>query len=275
MPRREPFSRNLIWILIALWLVVTLFPFLWVLSLSVRTPKEVFTAILLPKTIRLANYLEAWSKFGFTLLFRNSVLVSLSSVAVTVFISALAGYGFSKFRLKGGSFLFHLILSGVMIPPVAVVIPLFVFMKRLGLFNSYPSVIIPYIVFGLPVSTFIFKSYIQNVSNDILDAARIDGCGELGIFLRILLPIIKPAVATVTIFTFMTNWNEFLLAVIFLHDKGLYTLPLGMSVFVGQYSAPWQLIGAGVVISIAPVLVLFFVLQNQFIRGLTAGAVRE
>src|SRR4030042_182675 len=256
MPRREPFSRNLIWILIALWLVVTLFPFLWVLSLSVRTPKEVFTAILLPKTIRLANYLEAWSKFGFPLLFRNSVLVSLSSVAVTVFISALAGYGFSKFRLKGGSFLFHLILSGVMIPPVAVVIPLFVFMKRLGLFNSYPSVVIPYIVFGLPVSTFIFKSYIQNVSNDILDAARIDGCGELGIFLRILLPIIKPAVATVTIFTFMTNWNEFLLAVIFLHDKGLYTLPLGMSVFVGQYSAPWPLIGAGVVISIAPVLVL-------------------
>ncbi len=261
MARREPFSRNLFWILVLLWLVVTLFPFLWVLSLSLRTPKEVFSTILIPKTVRWTNYAEAWTKFGFTGLFRNSVVVSLSSVAVTVFISALAGYGFSKFRLKGSNFLFHLILSGVMIPPVAVVIPLFVFMKRLGLFNSYPSIIIPYIVFGLPVSTFIFKSYI-------------DGCGEFGIFLRILLPIIKPAVATVTIFTFMTDWNEFLLAVIFLHDKGLYTLPLGMSVFVGQYSAPWQLIGAGVVTSIVPVLVLFFVLQNQFIRGLTAGAVR-
>jgi raffinose/stachyose/melibiose transport system permease protein len=274
MSRRQPLSRNLLWLLILLWVVVTLFPFVWVLSLSLRTEKEVFTAILFPKTVRLANYLDAWTKFGFTGLFRNSVVISLCSVAITVFISALAGYGFSKFQFKGSNFLFHLILSGVMIPPVAVVIPLFVFMKRLGLFNSYPSVIIPYIVFGLPVSTFIFKSYIQNIGNDILDAARIDGCGEFGIFLRILLPIIKPAVATVTIFTFMTNWNEFLLAVIFLHDKGLYTLPLGMSVFVGQYSAPWQLIGAGVVISIAPVLVLFFVLQNQFIRGLTAGAVR-
>jgi len=274
MSRRQPLSRNFIWALILVWVVITLFPFVWVLSLSVRTPKEVFSAILFPRTIRLGNYLEAWTKFGFTGLFKNSVVVSLSSVAITVFISALAGYGFSKFRLKGSNFLFHLILSGVMIPPVAVVIPLFVFMKRLGLFNSYPSIVIPYIVFGLPISTFIFKSYIQNIDNEILDAARIDGCGEFGIFLRILLPVIKPAVATVTIFTFMTNWNEFLLAVIFLQDKGLYTLPLGMSVFVGQYSAPWQLIGAGVVISIAPVLVLFFVLQNQFIRGLTAGAVR-
>jgi raffinose/stachyose/melibiose transport system permease protein len=274
MSVRQPVSKNLLWILVLVWLVVTLFPFLWVLSLSVRTEQEVFTAILFPKTARLANYPDAWTKFGFSGLFKNSIIISLSSVAITVFVSALAGYGFSKFRLKGSNFLFHLILSGVMIPPVAVVIPLFVFMKRLGLFNSYPSIIIPYIVFGLPISTFIFKSYIQNVDNDILEAARIDGCGEFRIFLRILFPIIRPAVATVTIFTFMTNWNEFLLAVIFLHDKGLYTLPLGMSVFVGQYSAPWQLIAAGVVISIAPVLVLFFVLQNQFIRGLTAGAVR-
>lgn len=271
---RQPVSRYFIWILVLLWAVVILFPFAWVLSLSIRTEKEVFTAILFPKTMRLANYVEAWAKFGFSGLFRNSVVISVSSVLITVFISALAGYGFSKFHLKGGNFLFHLILAGVMIPPVAVVIPLFVFMKRLGLFNSYPAIVIPYIVFGLPISTFIFKSYIQNVENDILDAARIDGCGEFGIFLRILVPVIKPALATVTIFTFMTNWNEFLLAVIFLQDKALYTLPLGMSVFVGQYSAPWQLIGAGVVISILPVLVLFFALQNQFIRGLTAGAVR-
>ena len=267
-------GRSIIWILIIIWVIVTLFPFIWVLSLSIRTPKEVFSAILFPKQIRLGNYLDAWTKFEFTSLFKNSVVISLFSVALTVFISAMAGYGFSKFRLRGSNFLFHLILSGVMIPPVAVVIPLFVFMKRMGLFNSYPSIIIPYIVFGLPISTFIFKSYIQNIDNDILDAARIDGCGEFGIFLRILLPVIKPAVATVIIFTFMTNWNEFLLAVIFLHDKGLYTLPLGMSVFVGQYSAPWELIGAGVIISAAPVLVLFFVLQNQFIRGLTAGALR-
>ncbi len=267
-------GRSIVWILIIIWVIITLFPFVWVLSLSIRTPKEVFSAILFPKHVRLANYLEAWGRFDFTSLFKNSSVISLFSVALTVFISAMAGYGFSKFRLRGSNFLFHLILSGVMIPPVAVVIPLFVFMKRMGLFNSYPSIIIPYIVFGLPISTFIFKSYIQNIDNDILDAARIDGCGEFGIFLRILLPVIKPAVATVIIFTFMTNWNEFLLAVIFLHDKGLSTLPLGMSVFVGQYSAPWQLIGAGVIISIAPVLVLFFVLQNQFIRGLTAGALR-
>lgn len=267
-------GRYIIWLLIIIWVIVTLFPFAWIISLSIRTPKEVFSAILFPKQIRLGNYLDAWTKFEFAGLFRNSVVISLSSVALTVFISAMAGYGFSKFHLRGSNFLFHLILSGVMIPPVAVVIPLFVFMNRMGLFNSYPSIIIPYIVFGLPISTFIFKSYIQNIDNDILDAARIDGCGEFGIFLRILLPVIKPAVATVIIFTFMTNWNEFLLAVIFLHDKGLYTLPLGMSVFVGQYSAPWELIGAGVIISVAPVLVLFFVLQNQFIRGLTAGALR-
>lgn len=270
----ETSVRKVIWILIFLGLIITLFPFAWVLSLSIRTQKEVFTAILFPKQVRLRNYVDAWTKFDFTTLFKNSIVITLSSVAVTVFISALAGYGFSKFRLKGSNFLFHLILSGVMIPPIAVVIPLFVFMKRMGLYNSYPSIIISYIVFGLPIATFIFKSYIQNISNDILDAARIDGCGEFSIFLRILLPIIKPPIATVTIFTFVVNWNEFLLALIFLHDKSLHTLPLGMAVFVGQYSAPWELIGAGMIISIMPVMVLFFILQNQFIRGLTAGALK-
>ncbi len=271
---QETISRKLIWIFIFLGLLTTLFPFAWILSLSIRTQKEVFTAILFPDQVRLKNYIDAWKSFDFTALFKNSMVITLSSVFITVFISSLAGYGFAKFRLKGSNVLFHLILSGIMIPPIAIVIPLFVFMKRMGLYNSYPSIIIPYIVFGLPIATFIFKSYIQNINNDILDAARIDGCGEFGIFLRILVPIMKPAIATVTIFTFMTNWNEFLLAVIFLHDSSLYTLPLGMSVFVGQYSAPWQLIGAGVVISIIPVLVLFFILQNQFIKGLTAGALK-
>ena len=271
---RERVSKKFIWILICMGLVITLFPFVWILSLSIRTQKEVFSAILIPDHVRFKNYVDAWKNFDFSALFKNSIIITLSSVVITVFLSALAGYGFSKFRLKGSDFLFHLILSGIMIPPIAIVIPLFVFMKRMGLYNSYPSIIIPYIVFGLPIATFIFKSYIQNVNNDILDAARIDGCGEFGIFIRILVPIMKPAIATVTIFTFMTNWNEFLLAVIFLHDSSLYTLPLGMSVFVGQYSAPWQLIGSGVIISIVPVLALFFILQNQFIKGLTAGALK-
>ena len=273
--KRQAISRKIIWFFIFIGLLFSLFPFVWVLSLSIRTKKEVFTAILFPNQVRLWNYIDAWINFDFTILFRNSIVITLASVTITVFIAALAGYGFSKFRLKGSNFLFHLILSGIMIPPVAIVIPLFVFMRRIALYNSYLSVIIPYIVFGLPIATFIFKSYIQNINNDILDAARIDGCGEFKIFFRILLPVMKPAIATVTIFTFMANWNEFLLAVIFLHDKSLYTLPLGMAVFVGQYSAPWELLGAGVIISILPVIVLFFILQNQFITGLTAGALKE
>jgi ABC-type glycerol-3-phosphate transport system permease component len=272
--RKFNITRSIIWIFIGIGLIITLFPFAWVVSLSLRVEKEVFTTILFPEHVRFRNYIDAWIKFDFTILFKNSVVITLTSVAVTVFVSALAGYGFAKFRLRASNLLFHLILSGIMVPPIAIVIPLFVFMRRLGLFNSYPSIIFPYIVFGLPIATLIFKTYIQNLDNDILDAARIDGCGEFRIFLRILLPIIKPAIATVTIFTFMANWNEFLLAVIFLQDKKLYTLPLGMAVFVGQYSAPWQLIGSGVVISIIPVLLLFFILQNQFIRGLTAGALK-
>lgn len=272
--RKDYIARGVVWIFIGIGLIITLFPFAWVVSLSLRIEKEVFTAILFPEHVRLRNYIDAWVKFDFTMLFKNSIVITFTSVVVTVFVSALAGYGFAKFRLKASNILFHLILSGIMVPPIAVVIPLFVFMRRLGLFNSYPSIIFPYIVFGLPIATLIFKTYIQNLDNDILDAARIDGCGEFRIFLRILLPIIKPALATVTIFTFMANWNEFLLAVIFLQDKKLHTLPLGMAVFVGQYSAPWQLIGSGVVISILPVLLLFFILQNQFIRGLTAGALK-
>jgi raffinose/stachyose/melibiose transport system permease protein len=245
--RKQSIARGIVWLFIVIGLLITLFPFAWVVSLSIRTEKEVFTSILFPEHIRLRNYIDAWVKFDFTMLFKNSIIITFTSVLVTVFVAALAGYGFAKFRLRASNFLFHLILSGIMVPPIAIVISLFVFMRRLGLFNSYASIIFPYIAFGLPIATLIFKTYIQNLDNDILDAARIDGCGEFLIFIRILLPIIKPAVATVTIFTFM-------------------------AVFIGQYSDPWQLIGAGVVITILPVLIVFFVLQNQFIRGLTAGA---
>lgn len=272
--RKQSIARGIVWIFIGIGLIIILFPFAWVMSLSIRTEKEVFSAILFPEHVRLRNYIDAWGKFDFSVLFKNTIIITFTSVVVTVFVAALAGYGFAKFRLRASNFLFHLILSGIMVPPIAIVIPLFVFARRLGFFNSYPSIIFPYVVFGLPIATLIFKTYIQNLDNDILDAARIDGCGEFSIFLRILLPIIKPAIATVTIFTFMANWNEFMLANIFLQDKKLHTLTVGMTIFLGQYSAPWPLLGAGVVISILPVLLLFFILQNQFIRGLTAGALK-
>ena len=161
--RKDYIAKGFVWIFIGIGLVITLFPFAWVVSLSIRTEKEVFTSILFPDHVQLRNYIDAWTKFDFTILFKNSIVITFTSVLVTVFVAALAGYGFAKFRLRASNFLFHLILSGIMVPPIAIVIPLFVFMRRLGLFNSYPSIIFPYIVFGLPIATLIFKTYIQGV----------------------------------------------------------------------------------------------------------------
>jgi len=161
-----------------------------------------------------------------------------------------------------------------MIPPAAIIIPFFIMMHKVGLYNNLFPVIISYIAFGLPLAVLIFRGFFLSIPDELIEAARIDGCNEVKIFFRIAIPLSKPAIATVIIFLFMQNWNEFLLALVLLVNKNLYTLPLGMSIYVGQYNSPWELIGAGVIISSIPIFIIYLIFQKQFIKGLTEGAVK-
>lgn len=254
--------------------ILFLVPIVWVFSLSLRSKKDVYSALFFTGDPHFENYITAWKTFGFTRLFVNSIVVTGASVVVTMAVSSLAAYAFSRIRYRGSDIFFYMILLGIMIPPAAVVIPLFLVMRNIGLYNHHLALIFSYIAFGLPIAVLIFRGFFLSVPNELIEAARIDGSSEVGTFFRIIIPLSKPAFATVTIFLFMQNWNEFILALVLLKDKVLYTLPVGMAIFVGQWDSPWQLVAAGVVIASIPIFVIYLVIQDQFVKGLTAGAVK-
>ncbi len=254
--------------------VLFLLPVIWVLSLSLRSKKEVFTALFFTRGLHLENYAVAWQTFHFGGLFLNSVLVTAASVLFILAISSLAAYAFCRLRYRGSEFFFYLILLGMMIPPAAVVIPLFLIIKNLGLYNTRLALVLAYIGFGLPIAVLIFRGFFHSVPGELIEAARIDGTHEVGAFLRIILPLSTPAFATVVVFSFMQNWNEFLLALILLKDKALYTIPVGMANLVGQWDSPWQLIAAGVVIASVPIFLVYLLIQDLYVKGLTAGALK-
>jgi len=261
-------------IVIYLFGILFLVPIIWVFSLSIRSKKDVFSTMFFTRDIHFENYIIAWNTFNFGKLFQNSITVTCISVIVTLIISSLAGYAFSRIKYRGSDFFFYAILLGIMIPPAAVIIPLFLIMKSLGLYNNHLSLILSYIAFGLPIAVLIFRGFFLSIPDELIEAARIDGSSEVGTFFRIVIPLSRPSFATVTIFLFMQNWNEFILALILLKDKILYTLPVGMANFVGQWDSPWQLVAAGVVISAIPIFVIYLLIQDQFVKGLTAGAVK-
>lgn len=273
--KKNKIAKNIIKsILIYLLGVVFLIPIFWVFSLSLRSNKDALSAMFFTKDLHFENYLKAWQTFGFTRLYLNSIIVTVVSVFITLVIASLAAYSFSRLRYKGSNIVFYMILLGMMIPPAAVIIPLFIIMENLKLYNTLFSLILSYIAFGLPIATLILRGFFMSIPPELVEAARIDGSSEIGTFFRIIIPLSKPAISTVIIFLFMQNWNEFLLGLVLLRDKILYTLPVGVAIFVGQWDSPWELVAAGVIIASIPVFVLYLILQDQFVKGLTAGAVK-
>lgn len=268
---------------IIITLIVILIPLLWMFSMSFRKPDELTQSrfLFIPKSIDLSNYGTAaqWATskgFPFTLLYKNSAIVTFSSILLTLIIATLAGYAFAKFQFKLKNGAFFGIMLGLMLPIQVILIPIFVFSKYTHLLNTYFSLILPYTAFGLPISIFIMRQFFYGISNELMEAARIDGATEFGIFLKIALPISRPALATVIIVLFLQNWNEFILARILLIKEKLYTFPVALSTLVSGEgrSQPWGSYAAVVFISLIPIIIIFLIFQNWFIKGLTAGSVK-
>lgn len=261
-------------ILIYLLGIMFLLPVIWVFSLSLRSKKDALSAVFFTRELHFENYWTAWKTFNFSGLFLNSFIVTIASVVVTLIVASLAAYAFARLTYKGSNIVFYAILLGIMIPPAAIIIPLFIIMKTIGLYNTHFSLVISYIAFGLPIAVLILRGFFQSIPKELIEAARIDGSSEIGTFFKIMIPLSKPAIATVTIFLFMQNWNEFILALVLLKDKLLYTLPVGLANFVGQWDSPWQLVAAGVIIASVPIFIVYLAIQDLFVKGLTAGAVK-
>jgi multiple sugar transport system permease protein len=254
--------------------LVVLFPLLWMLSVSFMQPGEAstFPPPLLPAQATLANYHELFVRAGMGRYLFNSLLIATALTLVSLAFNLSAGYAFAKLQFRGRERIFQVLLGALVVPAQVTMIPLFLLMKWLHLVNSYGGVIVPALasVFGI----FLVRQYARTIPDELLEAARLDGAGEWRIFLRIVLPLLKPIIVTLAIFTFLGSWNDFMWPLIVLSDQDWQTAPVALAALSREHVQDNELMMAGSVVTILPVLILFLVLQRHYIQGLMLGGVK-
>jgi multiple sugar transport system permease protein len=253
--------------LIALSLLMLL-PFLWMLSASLKLDKDVFRFPIqwIPANPKWSNYLKIWTQIPFMTFFVNTFKLTIIITILQVVTSSFAAYAFAKLEFKGRNFLFLAYIASIAVPWQVYMVPQFIMMRRMDLVDTHLSLILlqAFSAFGV----FLLRQFFISIPNEILDAARIDGMTEYGIYFRIMLPLSKPALATLAIFTSVAVWNDFMGPLIYLNSQSLKTIQLGLRMFIQQYSADYALIMAAALVSIIPILVLFLAFQKFFVQGI-------
>jgi multiple sugar transport system permease protein len=237
-----------------------------------KQPGQAFSTSLLPDDPTLSNFKRVLSEYGFGRYFLNSSIVATSAAFFTTVFASLAAYAFAKKEFRFRNQLFSLLLASMMIPGLMYVVPQFAIINKLGWMNTYKAMIIPHLanVFGL----FLLRQYMQTVPNELLEASRIDGAGDLQIFLRIMVPLSLPIIATLFLLTFQFHWNNFLWQLVVTNDESMYTVPVGLALFKSAHEELYTLKMAGACVSIIPLAVLFLFTQRFFIEGMTRGALK-
>lgn len=260
--------------LLVLLAVLSLAPLLWMLSVSFMQTGEAshFPPPLLPTHATLGNYRELFVRAGIGRFLFNSFLISTCVMVLSVLFNTLAGYAFAKLRFKGRDRTFQALLAALVIPGQVAMMPLFLLLKQMGLVNTYMGAIVPGMaaIFGI----FLVRQYARSIPDELLEAARIDGAGEWRIFFQIVLPALKPILVTLAIFSFLGAWNDFMWPLIILSDDSLQTLPVALASLSREHVMDYELMMAGSVVTILPVLLLFLVLQRYYIQGLLLGSVK-
>jgi ABC-type glycerol-3-phosphate transport system permease component len=255
---------------------LALFPTYFMLASSFKSRIEFrVNALGLPVNPTLSNYTEIIQNENFLIWIRNSVILTLSSVILSVIISALAAYAFSRMRFPGKHLIFNVVVSLMVVPPIVVLIPLFVLMARIGLINTYFSAIIIYVGTLLPFSIYLLTRFFDSVPQELMDSAYIDGASELQTLISILLPLTKPALITLGVVNALYVWNELLIALVFLQQDQLKTLMIGVTLFSTTQNLNIPLVMTGCVLAALPIVTLYVIGQQYFIQGLTEGALRS
>lgn len=268
------FQKIIIWLLLTILALLVLYPMYWVVISSLKTNSEFLSSPLaFPNELKFENYIKAWQQ-GFSRYFFNSILINIISVVLTVSVGAACAYGLARFKFKGRKIIFYGILAGLLLSPQVAVLPLYKLLVRLNLYNTYWALILPYVGFRLPFAIFLMRSYFISIPREIEESAYIDGCNSFTTFIKIVLPISKPIIASAAIVTSRFFWNEFLFALIFIEDSSKYTIPIGLSHFRNTLTTNYTGMLAGITIAALPMIILFLVMQKQFIKGLTAGSVK-
>lgn len=290
MPDIQPRRHLLLHTALISFTLLSIYPVLWVLALAFSGQQSVgiidlprdptflerLRGILpIPAQFSVKNFTEVWTDQPFGTWLWNSAVVSLMTTVLGVFLACTAAYAFSRFRFPGRNAGMLMFLVSQMFPGTLMLIPLFIIIvKWLGLGNTYGGLVIVYATTAIPFCVWMLKGYFDTIPIDIEESARIDGASPQVIFFRIILPLATPAIAITALFSFMTAWNEFILASIFMEAEGNYTAPVGLRFFVGGFTSQWGYFAAGSVIVSLPVVALFLYLQKYLISGLTAGSVK-
>jgi len=267
-------NRLFIYILFFFLAVLAVYPLIWLAINGFKSEVELFDATWkLPTVWHWEFYARAW-QFGISRYLINSVIVTLASVLITVTLSTLAAYALARFQFKGQTVLLFFILGGLMLSPEVTLIPLFRILVFLKIYNTYWALILPYVAFGIPFTTFLIRSYILTLPKELEDAAVVDGAGPLLTLWHIIIPLSRPILASSMLLQAMRVWNEFMFALTFIDSEELKTLTIGITSFSSALRREWTIVMAGLVLASIPMILLFLITQKQFIRGLTAGSLK-
>jgi multiple sugar transport system permease protein len=271
---RRPLASLCVNLALALIALLTLFPLAWMVCASFMAPGEASTypPPMLPRSATLANYRLLFAEHGIVRQVANSLFISLLATTLSLLCNVSAGYAFAKLRFAGRERVFHLLLGALIIPAQVTMMPLFLMLKELGLVNTYAGALVPWLASVMGI--FMVRQYALTIPDELLEAARIDGAGELRIFTVVVLPLLKPIVVTLAVLTFLGSWNDFMWPLIVLTDHGVQTLPVALAALSREHVQDLELMMAGAVITVLPVLVLFLALQRYYVQGLLMGSVK-
>ncbi len=274
MTHRRRLGQAGYYIISILLAVLALIPFLWMISTSLKSRGALMSIPIewIPAEPTLDAYIEVFSRFPFLRTIGNSLFISVAFTLITLVSASMAAFAFAKLRFRGSGVILSIYIATMMIPTQVTMIPLFVVMNRLGLIDSYASVILPSMF--KPFAVFLLVQQMKTIPNDYLDAARIDGAGLFHIYFRVALPLCIPTLATLAVTTFMESWNDYLWPLLMLTDRNKMTLPIALSTLNGQYNTEYNVLMAGSLISMIPIIIIYIAAQKQFKAGLMAGGIK-
>lgn len=275
MTKKSPLYYILAYSFLGLFAIFNIIPIFYMIVGSFKTEQEYAASpFAMPKVFEFSNYSKAWEIAKMDVYFLNSLIVTFASLIVTVLLGALAAFFLSRFEFKLRGATYSIFLLGMLIPIHATLIPIFMIMKNMSLLDTYLSLILPYTAFHLSLTIFILEGFMRGFPRDLEESAIMDGAGIYRIFWSIILPITRPAIATVVILNFIYNWNEYLFALVLISSESLKTLPLGIANFVGIETASLTLQMAALTIALVPIIIFYLLLQKQLVNGMVAGAVK-
>jgi len=266
----------LLYAFLGLWTAIQLFPLYWMLTFSLKDNNEIFGAnvIGIPHVWRWENYTSVLTRGKVGTYFLNSVLVTGATIVLTSIVALMATYAMTRMIWKGRRLANNIVMLGLTVPIHTAILPIFIILRSLKMTNSYQALIVPYSAFALAMAIMICSSLMEGIPRELEEAAFIDGCSIYGIFWRIILPLMRPAIATISIFTYLQSWNELMFATIFISDSNYRTLTVGIQTLSGSYTTDWGPIGAALVVATFPTLIIYAFMSNKIQESLVIGAVK-